>query len=77
MGQRLVTHQRLFTKVHQVKVTFITADMGSDCMSNTLKVFDTSTSRQLSGNGLEAKCGKNPFPAAYDPIVSDGPLTIK
>ena len=60
-----------------MKVTFITADMGSDCMSNTLKVFDTSTSQQLSGNGLEAKCGKNPFPAAYDPIVSDGPLTIK
>jgi hypothetical protein len=58
-------------------VTFVTVDMGSDCLSNALNVLDTSKETALSYPGLEAKCGVNPFPPAYDPVVSDGPVTIK
>ena len=37
----------------QVKVTFVTVDMGSDCQSNALEVTDTSKGGALSYPGLQ------------------------
>ena len=61
----------------QVKVTFVHADMGTGCQSNSLTVWDTSKGGKLSFPGLRAKCGVNNLPAPYDPIVSDGPVHVR
>ena len=52
--------------------------MGSDCLSNSLEVFDTGSAGDiLAYPGLKAQCGVNPFPPSYDPVISDGPVTVK
>ena len=52
--------------------------MGTDCLSNSLEVFDAgSTGDILAFPGLKAQCGVNQFPPSYDPVVSDGPVTVR
>ena len=52
--------------------------MGTDCLSNSLEVFDAGSAGDiLAYPGLKAQCGVNPFPASYDPVISDGPVTVR
>ena len=61
-----------------MKVTFVQAEMGTDCLSNSLEVFDTGSSGDiLAYPGLKAQCGVNPFPPSYDQVISDGPVTVR
>ena len=70
-----VVRPRFGTKV---KVTFVQAEMGSDCQSNSLEVFDAGSQGDvLAYPGLKAQCGVNPFPPSYDPVISDGPVTVR
>ena len=70
-----VVRPRFGTKV---KVTFVQTEMGSDCQSNSLEVFDVGGAGDiLAYPGLTAQCGVNPFPPSYDPVISDGPVTIR
>jgi len=62
----------------KVKVTFVQAEMGTDCLSNSLEVFDAGSAGDiLAYPGLKAQCGVNPFPPSYDPVISDGPVTVR
>ena len=70
-----VVRPRFGTKV---KVTFVQAEMGSDCQSNSLEVFDAGSQGDvLAYPGLKAQCGVDPFPPSYDPVISDGPVTVR
>ena len=50
--------------------------MGEDCELDSLTVYDTS-SGLLEYPGLSSQCGDNEFPASYDKVISDGPVTVK
>lgn len=59
-----------------MKVTFVQADMGEDCELDSLTVFDNGNGI-IEYPGLSSQCGENEFPASYDKVVSDGPVTVK
>ena len=72
-----VVRPRFGTKV---KVTFVQAEMGGDCLSNSLEVFDSGSASggdALAYPGLKSQCGVSQFPPSYDPVISDGPVTVR